>query len=157
MCRNKCSDAQKEVTRIAKLRLLPERLLCTPKGRVASARNRGHEHLVRGVFARMNPPHVGLNEQRVAMRSLPNIREARLNLNACHETKVGMRADGGRERAAAGKYLQRLPGRVSVPLSPNSERAHRRRYLNEPDGRRDFHLVPFNQRREQFPIYDVDT
>jgi hypothetical protein len=53
----------------------------------------------------MNPSYVGLDEQSVAMRGLPNIREARLNLDACHETKVGMRTDCGRERPAAGKYL----------------------------------------------------
>ena len=112
---------------------------------------------VRGVFAWINASHVGLDEQRVAMRSLPNIGEAGLDLDTCHETKVGMRVDGGGERAATGKDLQCPPWCNSAALSLNGECAHRRHDINDPRGCRNFHFSPFRERREQGPIHDIDN
>ena len=118
MRRDKCRDAQKEIACVAEFGLSPKRFLSAPKGRVARAGNRCHEHLVRGKFTRMDQPNVSLNEQCISMRSLPDICVARLDLDTCHKTKVGMRTYCSRERAAAGKYLQRPPWRARAARRP---------------------------------------
>src|SRR5438093_299287 len=123
---------------------------------MARAWNPGHKDIMRGIFRRMNTPHVSLKQRRSRMRGLPNVSEFRFDFYACDESEISVRGDSRGERAATTEYLQRLKWWHRTKAIPNRERANGRFHLNDLVACIDPHFRPSSERLENGAACEID-